>query len=282
MPGFTATKKRVVETCVIEFLSEFAKYLVAAGITSPRFADITRLAFFKAASAKARFGNERLNQSAVAAMTGLTRVQVREFARQTKPELPRTRDRVDHIIEGWSADPAFSRHGAQPKVLRIDGKRGTFGSLVQKYGGDLPPRAVLRELQRHGHVTLRGGKVSLTRAARQTRDEHRLRRTSRLLEELIRATETMIEPQPQLRTFHLETKFPAASEKGRLVLQKRVAETLGALMSSIHAAGTSVAMDAPPARRQRSRTTRARVALIMEDFESIEEERATGKNRGGR
>src|SRR5688572_27036192 len=95
----TRAPRQAVEEAVAELLSELARYLVAAGVPFPRFAGISRFAFFTAASQSAKFGNDRLNQSAIAAMTGLTRVQVREFAKQLTPELPHTKDRLEDVID---------------------------------------------------------------------------------------------------------------------------------------------------------------------------------------
>jgi hypothetical protein len=280
MPGRAASKKRAVEASVVEFLSEFARYLVAAGITSRRFSSIARVAFFRAASTEARFRNKRLNQSTVAAMTGLTRVQVRGFARQANPVPPKTRDRLDALIEGWITDPAFCDPGKNPKSLRATGAGRTFRSLVRRYGGDVPPRAFLRELQRNGFVELSNGVVSLKQSASHTRDEHRLVRASRMLEGLISAPSGGKGPKSHLRTFNLEIAFPATSDKGRLVLQRRLSESLGALMRSVHAIGSSAAVDSPPFARQHKRVTRTRLAFVMEDFEpDSAKDRLSGSRR---
>lgn len=250
---------------MVEFLSELARYLLAAGITSARFNDLARLAFFHAASAEARFVNKRLNQSAVAAMTGLTRVQVRAFAKQRRPEPAKTKERLDQLMDGWSSDSGFTLRGAVPKALPFSGKGKTFRALVSKYGGDVPPRALLRELHRHGYVTLKNGNVSLDLSARQTRGEQRLRRTAKMLEELVRVDPGATDKQSPIRTHNLEIAFPATSEKGRLILQRRVSEALAAFMSNVQAAGAAAAMESPPLASHKLRKTRARVALVMED-----------------
>jgi hypothetical protein len=272
--------KRAAEASVVEFLSEFARYLVAAGITTTRFGDLARLAYFNAASTEARFDNQRLNQSAVAAMTGLTRVQVRRFARQTNPEPPRTRDRLQNLMDAWSTDPSYCTSAFNPKSLRVTGSGRTFRSLVRKYGGDVPPGALLRELQRHGYVKLAEGRVTLHRSAAQSREEQRVRRTARMLEELVRSNTREVGASSPPRTFNMEVAFPAASEKGRLILHRRVADSLRALLSGVQTAGTAAALDAPLPGAIRSRVTRARIALIMEDFES--KTKRTSRRKGRR
>lgn len=270
--------KHATEASVVEFLSEFARYLVAAGITTKRFGDLARVAFFKAAAIEAKFDNQRLNQSAVAAMTGLTRVQVREFARQTNPEPRKTRDRLQNLMDAWATDPSYCTSAFNPKSLRITGSGRTFRALVRKYGGDVPPRAMLRELQRHGYVKLADGKVTLHRFATQSREEQRIRRTARMLEELVKADKGSVGAPSPPRTFNLEVAFPAASEKGRLILHRRVADSLSTLVNGLQAAGAAAAMDAPLEGAYGQRVTRTRIALIMEDFET--KTRRTSRRKG--
>jgi hypothetical protein len=256
---------RPIDSNVVEFLSGFARNLIAAGITLPRFDGIARLAFFNAASTKAKFGNNRLNHSAVAAMTGLTRLQVRQFAKQADPPLTSKRDRIDNVVDGWSSDGAFITHNNLPRRLRLTGSGNTFGALVRKYGGDVPPRSMLRELERQGYVTLGETYVSLKRGATQTRDEARLRRISRALADLLGANEAGAASPSPLRTLALEVSYPASSDRGRAHLQRRAAEGLKVFLAGLQAAGVAASLESPPGRRQKGRVTRSRVVLVTEE-----------------
>jgi hypothetical protein len=262
----TRIGKRAVDESVEAFLSELARYLVAAGITNSRFTGISQVAFFRAASDQARFGNERLNQSAVAAMTGLTRLQVRQFAKQARPSPTKTRDRLENVIEGWTQDPTFTTPDRSPRQLRVIGKGRTFEALVRRYGGDVPARSLLRELQRQGYVSQRDGRVSLTRVASETRDETRLRRTSRALIELLKASEGLVGAQSLPRALNMEVTYPATSDKGRVLLNRRTAENMRTFMTGVHAAGLAAATDSPPSAKQKGTVTRTRVVLISEEF----------------
>ncbi len=259
------TRRAAIETDVISFMSEFARYLIAAGITSKRYAAMSRLAYFTAASSHARFGNDRLNQSAVAAMTGLTRVQVRSFAKQIRPSPNETPDRIDIIIEGWTTDPAFTNADSLPKPLRLSGGGKNFLALARLYGGDLPARSLLRELQRHGLVSVRDGLVSLRRSAVRNRAESRLRFISKVMADLIRQETRDLEASSRVRAVQLETKYPTAGEKGRLLMQKRTNEGVRTFLSGLQAAGESLAVASPPPKGRRSKVSRVRLVLITED-----------------
>lgn len=253
---------------VAAFMSEFAKFLISAGINNRRFAAIARLAYFQAAAAQARFGNERLNQSAVAAMTGLTRPQVRRFAKQTPAALPSPSDRVERVVEGWSTDPAFSTSRLTPRRLRMSGRGQTFGALARKYGGDLTPRSLLRELERHGYVTMRDGYLSLKRVATRGREECRLRLITKALTELISAPGDQKALRAPMRAVNLEITYPGSSEKGRLFLQKRAQEGLVNFLQGLQVVGTATAIESPPSKGGDKRSTRARLVLITEDLGS--------------
>lgn len=258
---------RQADSPVVDFLSEFAHCLVAAGITNQRLVGMVRLAFFRAASANAKFSNARLNQSDVAAMTGLTRLQVRQFAKQSSPTPSEKPDRIENVIDGWTADTSFTTPTHSPKRLRITGRGSTFNLLVKKYGGDIPHRAILREMQRHGYVTVRDGFVSLKRIARKTRDESRLHRLSSALADLLRRSSAGQSALSPLRTINIEISYPSTSDRGRVLLHKRTAEGLSAFLARIQAAGVAASIESPPSARQKGKISRTRVLLLTEDLE---------------
>lgn len=261
----TAGLFRQADSAILTLLLELAGHLVEAGVSYPRFDAMVRLAYFQSASSRARFGNNRVNQSAVAAMTGLTRVEVRQFAKQIRPDLPRSRDRFDALIEGWLTDPTFSARNGSPKRLRVRGGGGNFPTLARMYGGDIPARALLAELQRHKVVTVRKGYVSINGSARRSREEIRIERLTAAIANLLHVPNVNERPITPPRTINLEVQYPSASDKGRGALNKRVAQNLKLFLAGVEAAGTSAFLDSPPRKRRYGRITRTRVLLTTED-----------------
>jgi len=250
---------------VTEFVSEFARYLLAAGIGISQFTAIARYAFFKAAAIDAKFGNRRLNQSAVAAMTGLTRLQVRHFARRNKMASLGRRDRIRRVIEGWTTDPAYLTTSYAPRRLSL-GSDGTFAALVRKYGGDVPTKSVLREMIRIHAVTVTGQLVRLQSKMRRTVAQRRLYCLSRSLAELLKEAGERPEAVNPLRILGCETTYPATSRKGRILLQKRLVTSLNSLMGDLKAAGSAASLEAPPSPKQKSWQTRTRFVVITEEL----------------
>lgn len=269
MPRKSTSGNRSIELAIAQFLAEFARSMLAAGVTYPKFADLARAAFFEAASGSATFRNQRINLSAVAAMTGLTRTQARELVKKEKRSSTKA-DRVDHLIEGWTNDPEFLKGDFSPRRLRIGAKTLGFSELVRRYGGDIPPRATLREMIRKRFVTIHGQYVQLDPKVRESKAQARLRHVSNILAAMIMGPRSDLDPPSHVRTLRHEVTYSGTSPKGRILLQKRSAESLRALLSELQAAGTAASLESPPIRKRGSLTTRTRVVLISEDFNSTD------------
>ncbi|MGH8138651.1 MAG: DUF6502 family protein [Steroidobacteraceae bacterium] len=136
-----------------ELLTELAAILVPRGVTPTRFSEMAKHAFAHAAAAMSRFRNGRVNQSKVAVLTGLRRAEVRKLLTCSHPTI-RANDSdqslIDTVISGWCADKHFMDKRGAPKRLLVTGGKASFARLVQRYGGDVPHRAVLDELRRIG------------------------------------------------------------------------------------------------------------------------------------
>lgn len=251
---------------VVELLTEFAQYLIAAGTSSARFVHLSQIAYFRAASETAVLQNKRINQSAIAAMTGLTRVQVRALARQPGPQPGYDRDRTENVVQGWMADAQFVRADLNPRQLSLTGSASSFSQLVRKYGGDVTPKAMLKELVRKGYVTVRGTYARLTPEVSESRAQARLRQVTGALVKLLRGSGKNTNSRHPLRTHNYEIQFPATSAKGAILLQKRFAERLQQLLAELQAAGSAASIEAPASAIQAGKVTRARLALLSEDL----------------
>lgn len=133
-----------------KLLEALASVLLARGMTPRRFGELARLAFVRAAMERSRLRNGRVNQSRVAAQTGLSRADVKRLLLQSDP-LHANRlapAPLERVLDGWRADRLFATRPGRPRRLRVSGPGSSFASLVKKYGGDVPHRAVLDELRR--------------------------------------------------------------------------------------------------------------------------------------
>src|SRR5690242_19375754 len=130
-------------------LTELAFVLLPRGMTPKRFGELARSAFVQVAANASKRQNGRVNHSRVAAQTGLSRSDVKRLlSRSVIDSVRADQTPVARVITGWRTDRKFADSDGKPRRLRISGSSISFTSLVKKYGGDIPHRAVLDEMLR--------------------------------------------------------------------------------------------------------------------------------------
>jgi len=136
-------------------LSELANILFERGVTPLQFNALATRAFLEAAMKSSRFRNGRINQSRMSVSTGLRRAEVRKLLGHTGTAAfseNQYRAPIESVIHGWCTDNRYTDKIGAPRRLIVVGRKPSFSTLVKKYAGDLPHRAVLEELIRLGLV----------------------------------------------------------------------------------------------------------------------------------
>jgi len=247
-----------------EFLTEFARLLLGAGISHDRFSRLSELAFLRAAILGARFHNSRINQSAVAAMTGLNRTKVRSLLRSESRDRKPIESKIDRVIAAWVSEAELLTSTGQPRKLKLEGDRASFSWLAKRYGKDMPSKSLLRELLRRRLVRVRKGFVTLSESARRTRETKRLTQISRALATVLKRPSNESESRSvQVSTF--EVAHFATTAVGRVLLQKRISKILRAFMGEVEAASAAVALEAPAPSESERRLAKTSVFLISQD-----------------
>lgn len=147
-----------------ELLEVLAPLLLANGITPTRIADIAKNALVASAASSARMSTGRVNQSKVAAITGLSRAEIRgrlAGASRLPPTRPKALDRSARVLAGWLRDPLFIDESGKPRSLPLKTGRWSFSELVRLHSGDVPPRVVLEQLHVRGLVRIGTDSVTL-------------------------------------------------------------------------------------------------------------------------
>lgn len=257
-------KRRVdPQDSLIEFLTEFARYLLAAGVSVSQFQEAVQRAFLQAATRNARFANAKVNQSAVAAMTGLTRTQIRSMLRVPANAASRRPSRVEQMVRGWLTDPQFTTAEGNARVLQQSGRGGSFAALARKYGGDVPPRALQAELSRQGYIRLNGTRIALSNTARRTREPAELGHLAVALADLISNNERSV-GKNSLRLLSAKATYVTPVAAGRVLLQRRVNQGLKAFVADVEAAGSAIAKASRGKDGSRRRMSRTSVLLISQ------------------
>src|SRR5580698_8732485 len=92
-----------------ELMRELAFVLLTQGITPKSFGDLSRVAFVEAAATHSRLLNGRINQSRVAAQTGLSRADVKRLLARKRDDIQMSLrpTPVERVITGWRNDRRF-------------------------------------------------------------------------------------------------------------------------------------------------------------------------------
>jgi len=144
-----------ISAALSRLLRPLVRVLLRLGIPFGVFADLTKQAYVDLAITEFGLPGRKPSVSRAAILTGLTR---KEISRIQK--LPRVADvtireqynRAARVISGWISDPDFLDKKGDTVGLPFDGDGKTFAELVRVHSGDIPPRAILDELERVGAI----------------------------------------------------------------------------------------------------------------------------------
>ena len=137
-------------------LRALIRVLVRHGMALPAFVELAKRAYVDVVLNDFAIPGRKASISRAALLTGLTRKEAqRLFEGRGHGEdgayvLPE--NRAARVVAGWVRDNDFHGPDGKPLPLRFDGAEPTFSTLVRRFSGDVPPRAVLDELLRVGTV----------------------------------------------------------------------------------------------------------------------------------
>ncbi len=154
----TGATKALVLSCCRALLRPIARLLLKSGVTWKEFADVSRQSFVEVATSEFGIRGRPTNVSRISILTGLTRREVRR-QQQLVLEEPDSRtgymSKASRVLSAWYQDRDFLDAQGNPRELTVDGTAPSFTELVRRHGGDVPPVALLKELQSAGAVERR-------------------------------------------------------------------------------------------------------------------------------
>jgi hypothetical protein len=158
--------KTVLVRSAFRLFTALARVLLRYSISAQEAEQLLRRAFVEVAARDHGLRGRPTSKSRIASLTGLSRKEVASLLEQPA-HLTSQRaapNRAIRVVSAWTREPAY-QNGGDPAPLPLSGAGATFESLVVRYSGDVPYRAMLRDLQRTGIVDLRDGTVHLVERA---------------------------------------------------------------------------------------------------------------------
>lgn len=145
---------------MLRILHALARLLLRHGMPLRTFVELAKRAYVNIALREFVIPGRRPSISRAALLTGLTRKEVQRLAaapEELAGESYATHSRASRVVAGWVRDAEFHDANGEPRELETDAGPASFAGLVRRYGGDVPPRAVLDELMRVGAVVRSAG-----------------------------------------------------------------------------------------------------------------------------
>ncbi|MEO8445717.1 MAG: DUF6502 family protein [Gammaproteobacteria bacterium] len=135
--------------------------LLRSGVTWREASEVCKSALVEVATDEFGLHGRPTNMSRVAIMTGLSRREVRRLRGQLEAGPQPDTERMNgatRVLTGWYLDADFLASSGQPRDLLYEGNGSAtaapgFTDLCKRYGGDLAPVTMRRELVRVGAVT---------------------------------------------------------------------------------------------------------------------------------
>lgn len=137
-------------------LKPLVRLLISQGMSHAELSEAAKDAYVEMAI-RYEGGGNKVNQSRIAILTGLTRKEVKNVIDRAVEagNTPPKASRPSRVLTGWFNDPDYTGPYGIPMELRYDGgepEDPSFVKLVRTYSGDMAPRQMLHELKRSGCV----------------------------------------------------------------------------------------------------------------------------------
>lgn len=155
--------RSALDAAVLQLLRPIVRLLLRYQVPFAAFEEMAKRAYVRSAMEDFKLSGRRPTISRASVLTGLTRKDVqRLLSRDEPPQAPDDqRNRAERVLTAWSRDPIFLNPDGSPAPLPLQGEPRSFTTLVRRYSGDMPVRAVLDEALRVGAVAWLGGEIHL-------------------------------------------------------------------------------------------------------------------------
>ena len=153
--GMPDSNSQVLDQHLLQILISIATLLLRNGYGFSRVNKLKKYAFVSAAKTLESTAPSRISIARIAAITGLTRIEVSQLLRSAGNQASsniQPLNRAARVASGWASDPKFRNQHGEPTRLPFTSARSSFTSLVKKFSGDIPARAMLAEMKRLGLV----------------------------------------------------------------------------------------------------------------------------------
>lgn len=169
------SKQSVLTLSLLKLLNPLVKLLLRNGIACDAACELVKSVYIEVAKNDFAIPGKKQTISRISTLTGLPRKDISKLIDNENPDiesLNQKYNRAARVITGWARDSDFQNKNGQPKDLELENGENDFKTLVKKYSGDIPPRAIRDELLRVNLVEItKLGKLRLVQRAYLPNDD---------------------------------------------------------------------------------------------------------------
>lgn len=139
-------------------LYPLVRILLRNGVPFAAFEEFAKKVYVEVAAREFEVPGRKTTKSRIAVTTGLTRKEVSRLLQVENVDVAQAVEkygRATRVVSGWTRSPQYSDSRGVAAALPFETSVApSFSSLVKEFAGDMPPRAVLDELERAGVVSI--------------------------------------------------------------------------------------------------------------------------------
>lgn len=129
--------------------------LIKSGVSWKEFSDLSKTCFVEVATSEFGIKGRPTNLARVAILTGIHRREVtrqRELLTQPQPVGSTYLNAAQRVLSGWHQDADYVDSDGAARELPASGAVPSFQDLCDRYAGDVPMTALLKELRTVGCI----------------------------------------------------------------------------------------------------------------------------------
>mgnify|MGYP000616214287 CR=1 FL=1 len=148
--------KITLYNALFKLMRPLVKLLLRFGISHSEFTELSKRVYVSVAESEKEFRLDERKQSVsrISVLTGLNRKEVakQQSLLQNDQLVISSHNRAAQVVNAWLRDEVYQDQAGEPLELSLSDGLVNFTTLVKKYSGDIPTRAVLDELLRVGAI----------------------------------------------------------------------------------------------------------------------------------
>ncbi len=148
--------KNTIYKIAITILKPLVRIMIKHDISYSELSNVLKHVYVDVAENDFTLENKKQTNSRISVLTGIHRKEVLRIKNEPLAELKQKKEKNSstRIISSWVIDPDYIDSSGNPINIPKRGSKPSFADLVNRYGADTPPRAILDEMVRLGLVEI--------------------------------------------------------------------------------------------------------------------------------